>query len=158
MLISSVLNAIKRPSRTCDHPEPVIDISQNISHFETLLCWALYICWSYKSIKQALEVMVIKPLTAQTQKGKQFTWTGFMSINMCIQTKIGLISRFTLFAPKSCWLSTLHNLTQCASSIQSCSTLCYLMVYSPPGFSIHGIFQARILEWVAILFSTHLLN
>ena len=24
------------------------------------------------------------------------------------------------------------------------------MDYSPPGFSVHGIFQARILEWVAI--------
>ena len=36
---------------------------------------------------------------------------------------------------------------------QSCPTLCDPMEYSPPGFSIHGIFQARILEWVAISFS-----
>ena len=28
------------------------------------------------------------------------------------------------------------------------------MDYSPPGSSIHGIFQARVLEWVAIAFST----
>jgi len=27
------------------------------------------------------------------------------------------------------------------------------MDYSPPGSSVHGILQARILEWVAILFS-----
>ena len=27
------------------------------------------------------------------------------------------------------------------------------MDYSPPGYSVHGIFQARILEWVAISFS-----
>ena len=27
------------------------------------------------------------------------------------------------------------------------------MDYSPPGFFVHGIFQARILEWVAISFS-----
>ena len=26
-------------------------------------------------------------------------------------------------------------------------------LYSPPGSSVHGILQARILEWVAILFS-----
>ena len=32
---------------------------------------------------------------------------------------------------------------------QSCPTLCNPMDYSPPGSSIHGIFQARILEWVA---------
>ena len=31
--------------------------------------------------------------------------------------------------------------------------LCYPMEYSPPGSSVHGIFQARILEWVAISFS-----
>ena len=36
---------------------------------------------------------------------------------------------------------------------QSCPTLCNLMDCSPPGFSVHGIFQARILEWVAISFS-----
>ena len=32
-------------------------------------------------------------------------------------------------------------------------TLCDPMAYSPPGSSVHGILQARILEWVAISFS-----
>ena len=36
---------------------------------------------------------------------------------------------------------------------QSCPTLCNPTDCSPPGFSVHGIFQARILEWVAISFS-----
>ena len=36
---------------------------------------------------------------------------------------------------------------------QSCATLCDPMDCSPPGSSIHGIFQARIWEWVAISFS-----
>ena len=36
--------------------------------------------------------------------------------------------------------------------IQSCLTLCDPMDSSPPGSSIHGIFQARLLEWVAISF------
>ena len=35
---------------------------------------------------------------------------------------------------------------------QSCLTLCDPMDCSPPGSSVHGILQARILEWVAILF------
>ena len=39
---------------------------------------------------------------------------------------------------------------------QSCPTLCDPMGCSLPDSSIHGIFQARILEWVAISFSTHL--
>ena len=36
---------------------------------------------------------------------------------------------------------------------QLCSTLCDPMDCSPPGSSVHGISQARILEWVAISFS-----
>ena len=33
---------------------------------------------------------------------------------------------------------------------QSCPTLCDLMDYSPPISSVHGIFPARILKWLAI--------
>ena len=36
---------------------------------------------------------------------------------------------------------------------QSCPTLSDPMDYSLPGSSIHGIFQARVLEWAAIAFS-----
>ena len=40
-----------------------------------------------------------------------------------------------------------------AKSLQSCPTLCDLMDCSPPGSSVRGIFQARVLEWGAIAFS-----
>ena len=36
---------------------------------------------------------------------------------------------------------------------QSCPTLCNPKDYSPPGSSVHGVSQARILEWVTIFFS-----
>ena len=36
---------------------------------------------------------------------------------------------------------------------QSCPTLCDPINGSPPGSSVHGIFQARVLEWGAIAFS-----
>ena len=36
---------------------------------------------------------------------------------------------------------------------QSCPTLSDPMDCRPPGSSIHGIFQARVLEWGAIAFS-----
>ena len=36
---------------------------------------------------------------------------------------------------------------------QSCPTLCDPMDCNLPGSSIHGIFQARVLEWGAIAFS-----
>ena len=38
-------------------------------------------------------------------------------------------------------------------SLQSCLTLCDPIDSSPPGSSVPGIFQARVLEWVAIAFS-----
>ena len=37
-----------------------------------------------------------------------------------------------------------------AKSLQSCPTLSDPMDYSLPGSSVHGIFQARVLEWGAI--------
>ena len=57
------------------------------------------------------------------------------------------------------WLSPFKHLPQCltyaaaAKSLQSCPTLCNPIDSSPPGSSIHGIFQARVLEWGAIAFS-----
>ena len=38
---------------------------------------------------------------------------------------------------------------------QSCLTLSNPMDCSPPGSSVHGMFQARGLEWGAIAFSIH---
>ena len=40
----------------------------------------------------------------------------------------------------------------CCSVIKLCPTFCNPMDYSPPGSCVHGVFQARILEWVAISF------
>ena len=41
-----------------------------------------------------------------------------------------------------------------AKSLQSCPTLCDPIDGSPPGSVVPGILQARILEWVAISFSS----
>ena len=52
-----------------------------------------------------------------------------------------------------------HFLLQCmkvkseSEVAQSCPTLCDPTDCSPPGSSVHGIFQARVLEWGAIAFS-----
>ena len=44
---------------------------------------------------------------------------------------------------------SVHQVCVC-SVAQLCLTLCDSADCSPPGFSVHGVFQARILEWVAI--------
>ena len=48
-----------------------------------------------------------------------------------------------------------HFLLQCVKvkSLSKCPTLRDPMDYSLPGSSVHGIVQARVLEWVAIAFS-----
>ena len=57
-----------------------------------------------------------------------------------------------------------HCLLQCTKMksesevTQSCPTLSDPMDCSPPGSSVHGIFQARVLEWGAIAFSVPLLG
>ena len=50
---------------------------------------------------------------------------------------------------KLIWISACMH----AQLLQLCPTLCNPMDYSPPGSLVHGIFQARILEWVAMPFS-----
>ena len=39
----------------------------------------------------------------------------------------------------------------CAKSLQSCPALCDPMHCSPPGSFVHGVLQARMLEWVPCL-------
>ena len=49
--------------------------------------------------------------------------------------------------------SPMHEVKSESEVAQSCPTLSDLMDCSLPGSSIHGIFQARVLEWAAIAFS-----
>ena len=53
---------------------------------------------------------------------------------------------------------TLQDACVHAKSLQLCPTLCDTIDCSPPGHSVHGILQARILEWVAMPFSRDLPN
>ena len=84
----------------------------------------------------------------------------FMSI-----FKILCISSHVIFQPNflSSYLINISNFLLICSVFtvfkssevtQSCLTLCDPMDHSPPGSSVHGIFQARILEWVAMPSST----
>ena len=47
----------------------------------------------------------------------------------------------------------MNNVTCLRAQLLLCPTLCDPIDCSPPGFSVHGISQTRILEWVAISFS-----
>ena len=59
---------------------------------------------------------------------------------------------FPLLGSVTCYCFLSHIKSE-SEVTQSCLTLCNLMDCSLPGSSVHGIFQARVLEWMAISFS-----
>ena len=63
-----------------------------------------------------------------------------------------VVSQHLLFSPNLQVWSRHLNLV-CYGLIAVMSNSCQPMDYSPPGSSVHGILQARILEWVAFPFS-----
>ena len=64
-----------------------------------------------------------------------------------------LIAKFRLKL-KKVWKTTRPFMYKVKSEVtQSCLTLCNPMDYSLQGSSVHGIFQEKVLEWIAISFS-----
>ena len=63
-----------------------------------------------------------------------------------------------LVMDREAWHAAIHEVakirtaafTAAAKSLQLCLTVCDPTDCSPSGFSVHGILQARILEWLAI--------
>ena len=95
------------------------------------------------------------------EQNKKFA--SFMQSTFCRRTLLDFIynSVWNNSCPKSpaCWFTMqilglpASIITWCESEsevAQLCPTLCDPMVCSLPGSSIHGIFQARILDWVAL--------
>ena len=69
----------------------------------------------------------------------------FSSPMLTLPTQGNGLKGTQVFLFRTCMLS--------CSLTQSCPTLCNPTDHSPPGSSVHGILQARILKWVAISFS-----
>ena len=63
------------------------------------------------------------------------------------------ISPSAIFLPSFFFILSVPPCCMHAKLLESCLTLCSPTDCSPPGSSVHGILQARILEWVSISFS-----
>ena len=59
----------------------------------------------------------------------------------------------TVIAEETTGFLQQNSICQFCVCAQSCPTVSDPLDCSPPGFSVHGIFQARIIEWVAISYS-----
>ena len=94
-----------------------------------------------------------------------YKWTNCLSqvglpISLSLAGAIGICTslcqllKLKTYSLRNCGASTFHH-GKCKLKLatQSSLTLCDPMDCSPPGSSVHGILQARILEWVAISFS-----
>ena len=75
-----------------------------------------------------------------------------MSIELVVPSSHLILCRPLLLLP-SVFPSIKEKKKKESEVSQLCLTLCYPMDCSLPHSSIHGIFQARVLEWVAISFS-----
>ena len=98
--------------------------------------WYIYIIQYYSATKQK----EISPSAT--------TWMDLESIKLSkmSQRETDCVISFICGIKNRLWITR-------SEVTQSCLTLCDPMDWSLPGSTIHGIFQARILEWVAISFS-----
>ena len=107
-----------------------------------------------------LTSILLNPKTKQKQThSKRNTRKSWEVMDIFVTWDVGMISP-VYAASQTHWIVYIKyvsflwiNYTSMCSFAQSCPTLCSPVDCSPPGSSVHGIFQARILEWVAISFS-----
>ena len=116
----------------CQIPKPFIRLSNCPSHFPTSpgsyhsdFCPWSYLFWIFH----------IKRITQS------------------VTSHVWLILFYIMFGVHSHCSVNQHFIPFCASVTQLCPTLCNPRDCNPPASSVHGILQARILEWVAVPFS-----
>ena len=102
----------------------------------------------------SLVAQLVKNLPAMQETWVQFLgWEDTLEKEMAAHSSIPAMDRGD-------WQATVHEVTRvnqhqscCCLVAKSCLTICDLMDCTVPGFSVCGIPQARILEWVVISFS-----
>ena len=125
------------------------------------ILWLAYACPLVKCLSRNEESQAKRNLQFRVNK---FQVTNFRSIQP--QTSRARIRPSIPWLKESGWLRGRHEKWDlkpkagiclgslslvCSFYAQSCPTLCDPMDHSSPGSSVHGILQARTLEWVAIL-------
>ena len=101
--------------------------------------------WEMVKDREALHSTFHRVAKNWTQLSKWTTTSHFTD-----EIKVEFLSSLRNF---NCWYISSIVALQTEWSCQSHPILCDPMDYSLPGSSVHGIFQARILEWVTISFS-----
>ena len=104
-------------------------------------------------------IMSLLPFSSHGNTGSNSThsllWSGLHSEQLKLGTGNLVHSTWSSQVHTHPWshCSLIYMFESESGVVQSYPTLCDPLDCSPPGSSIHGILQARILEWVAISFS-----
>ena len=115
------------------------------------LNWSICCCWGCYFLRA-----LMKHFWAQGSSDGLYYFTFLPLILNLVEA--GLLQRlnscaFTCLEISEDKLPSSTHVTACCLFAKLCLTLCDPMDCGPPGSSVYGIFQARILEWVAISFS-----
>ena len=113
--------------------------------------------WEHVSLDQGLSIWgagVGPGLTGgslraspETDRGEKKGWEAIIPGPPHSGTGLRILS--STWPSQSLWQHVVY-VCMCSKSLQLCPTLCDPMDCSLPGSSVHGILQARILEWVAV--------
>ena len=111
--------------------------------------------WSNHLVREARGIPIVFALYVQKMLK---SWTHYLKC-LCLSfliVKVGISESTSRIIIRFKWSKPGMYPKKCLEQVsvtQSCLTLCSPMDYNPPDSSVHGIHQARILEWVVILFS-----
>ena len=108
-------------------------------------CSLILPCHTFPLPVQLLEICLCLCLYFSPAFGKSFSSCIALQSNELSGQLEALTILFSISFHFNKWIT--------CSVAQSCPTLCDPKDCSPPGFSVHEVSQARILEWVAISFS-----
>ena len=68
-----------------------------------------------------------------------------------LRSPVPIVHHHHQHIPRTCNMGIIYICCYCCCSVtKSCPTFCDPMDCSPPGSSVHGILQARILKWVTL--------
>ena len=135
--------------------------------------WSLLLCWLFSSWGEQVHILVHIVVAFRVAEHRlQGTWASVVAAggpqstgSWLVAHRLSCFMACGIFPDQGLNLCLLHwqqilyhwdtsvCVCVCPKSPQSCPTLCNPVVCSLPGSSVHGILQARILEWGAISFS-----
>jgi len=117
------------------------------------ILWKSAFKWVYLSFSPLLFTSLVLTAICKVSSDRHFAFLHFFFLGMVLIPVSCTVSQTSVHSSSGTLSirSAAAAAAPAAKSLQSCPTLCDPMDGSPPGSSVHGILQARALEWVPLL-------